>query len=239
MPDILMPGATLPGFRTRARTARPANCVGVWDLMGGDASRGLKNLVRGGADLTIGGGTPVWTRWGAVLSAANWLDTFVVSGAAQLTIAVVAQRTPESVYFGNYNGAAVGDTLMDNASEQSILRYWNGAAVNFEIEHPIPFGDFFLFVGAFGNSTRGHVFGAGDVEVENAAGPSGRDHSVDNQTLRLGRGQEGSAYTDTTVLICAASAWTDVVNADDVATEIAPMHFGMTARHGLRIGRAA
>lgn len=236
MSVLKRPGVSTPGYRRRARTARLTNCVGVWDLMGGDQARGLKNLVAGGADLTIGAGAPTWNRWGAVLDGSNWLATPVPSGASQLTIAVVAQRTPQVQYFGNYNGAAVGDSLIDNNNGQTILRYWNGAAVNFEIPHEVPYGDFFLFVGVFGSSTRGHVFAGGDVEEVDPNGPATRDHSVDDQFLRLGRGV-GTGFTVNPFLLCAAAGWTDVINAEDVATLVAPMFFGMTRRHGLRIGR--
>ena len=235
MPVLKEPGVSLPGYRRRARTAIPTLCQGIWDLMGGDAARGVKNLVPGKPDLTVTG-TPTWNRWGAIVSGSNWFDTGAVSGSSQLTLAVVAQRTAQVQYIGNYNGNAVGDSLIDNNSGQTILRYYTTEAVNFEIPHDVDYGDFFLFVGVFGNSTRGHVFAGGDVEEVDPAGPSGRDHSVDNQTIRLGRGV-GTSYTSNPFLLCAAAIWTDVLSAEVVATQVAPMFAGMTRRHGLRIGR--
>jgi hypothetical protein len=237
MSALKRPGISLPGYRTRARTSLLTNCKGIWDLTGGDGDRAVKNLVPGQPDLLVTG-SPVWTRHGAILSGADWLDTQAVSGASQLTLAVVAQRSLQSQYIGNYNGNAIGDSLIDNADGETVLRYWNGAAVNFEIVHDVPLGDFFLFVGVFGNSTRGHVFGAGDVEVEDPAGPSGRDHSVDDQTIRLGRGV-GTSYTSGEVLVCWAGVWHDVLSADLVATELAPMALGAVRRHGVYVGRAA
>lgn len=237
MPLLKRTGIALPGYRTRARTTLLTNCQGIWDLTGGDEARAVKNLVPGKPDLLVTG-SPTWVRHGAVLSGTNWLDTQAVSGAAQLTLAVVAQRSPSSQYIGNYNGNAIGDSLIDTSAGATILRYWNGAAVNFEIVHDVPMGDFFLFVGAFGNSTRGHVFGAGDVEAEDPAGPSGRDHSVDDQTIRIGRGV-GTGFTSGEVLVSWAGVWTDVLSAELVATELAPMARGAVRRHGVYIGRAA
>lgn len=235
MSVLKRPGVSLPGFRRRARTTLPTNCQGIWDLMGGDATRGVKNLVPGKPDLTVTG-SPTWNRWGAVVDASNWFDTGAVSGASQLTLAVVAQRTESVQYIGNYNGAAVGDSLIDNASGQTILRYYTTEAVNFEIPHDVDYGDFFLVVGVFSNGTRGHVFAGGDVEEVDPNGTSGRDHSVDNQTIRLGRGV-GTGYTANPFLLCAAAVWHDVISAEEVATQVAPMFAGMTRRHGLRIGR--
>lgn len=236
MSVLKRPGVTLPGYRRRARTALTTNCQGIWDLMGGDATRGVKNLVPGKPDLTVTG-SPTWNRWGAIVDGSNWFDTGATSGASQLTLAVVAQRTAQVQYIGNYNGSAVGDSLIDNNSGETILRYYTTGPVNFEVPHDVPYGDFFLFVGAFGNGTRGHVFAGGDVEEVDPAGPSGRDHSVDNQTIRLGRGV-GTDYTAKPFLLCAAAVWHDVLSADEIATEVAPLFRAMTRRHGLSIGRA-
>jgi hypothetical protein len=230
-------GIALPGYRTRARTTLLTNCHGIWDLTGGDGARAVKNLVPGKPDLVVTG-SPTWVRHGAILSGANWLDTQAASGASQLTLAVVAQRSAQSHYIGNYNGNAIGDSLIDNNDGETLLRYWNGAAVNFVIDHDVPIGDFFLFVGAFGSGTRGHVFGAGDIEVEDPAGPSGRDHSVDDQTIRIGRGV-GTSYTAGEVLVCWAGVWHDVLSAELIATELAPMARGAVRRHGVYVGRAA
>lgn len=210
--------ATLPGHSLRQRTSLAKVPVGLWDLTGGSAERCIQSLVNS-RRLTIVG-SPEFTPLGVICDASNYLETGIAGGAAQLSYAVVAQRTPTCVYVGNLNTGGESDSLIESSDGDTRSRYWNGGAVNLDIDastpHPAAYGEFFFAACSFANSTN-LLVARMLVEAEASEGVGGRTH-VSTTEINIGRGG-ASAFTSTEVLISMVGIWEDTLNSNEKAEQ--------------------
>lgn len=211
-------GASLPGHRSRTRAALTEQCLGLWDLTGGSAERCIRSLINARRLVVVG--SPVFTKMGVLCDAANYLRTGIAGGESQLTYAIVAQRTPASVYVGNLNTSGESDTLLESSDGDTRTRFWNGAAVNLDVDaatpHPAAVGEFFFAATSFGSSSN--LFVARNLrEAEVSSGTSGRTH-VATDEIYVGRGN-ATAFTDETVLISMLGVWSDSLNSNEKAEQ--------------------
>lgn len=206
---IIPPGADFSG-RTRLPIAQPLGGLLIFANLTGGVEATARNPEYGEMEELSKAGTPLFTKWGARVSATDYLGTTLNANtdynAANVSIAGVFFRKPTSMYFGNFANTDPNDSLLESSAGETRYRYVSTAPanVNVDVFNPAPVGAPFFFAAAASPDGAVAMVGYGGRTYFKESAVA-RAHTG-TLAVRIGSGS-GNTFTTGSFIASAVALW--------------------------------